>query len=614
MNEAEGAPTFYERGRTAHSSVAGTLDVRSRILGTARLVVAAAALALLGVILWGRASLWPWVGIGAMGATFVVLVFVHAWVEEEKGRALSAARFHDRGLARLAHAWDRLPATSERFRVVDHAFASDLDVFGRASLMQLVDATETQFGERRLAALLSLEQAEGWPQATFARQTAIRDLVARPAFREALATAAGVLSGERPDPSGLVAWAENGAMRLPAFSSVIAWTLPLVALGAVVMAETGGLRKELATGIVFAIGALGAFFGLRLTPALEVVSARQAAATRWRTMLAAIEGEAFEAPLLLELRERLLSSGLRASSEMAALARIVSFIDARRNELFRFVIGPPLMWDLHCARALLRWRARSGNRIRGWLAVLGEVEALASLAAFAFEHPEFAWPVLSAEPRFEAKALGHPLLPRETRIGNDVGLPAAGLALVVTGSNMSGKSTLLRAMGVNAVLANAGAPVCAASLQMGPLRVATSMRVEDSLAQGVSHFYAELARLKRVIDRAKERNEAAVLFLLDEILHGTNSRERVLGASAVVRQLLAHGALGAVSTHDLGITALERDLGGSVTNVHLEEHVDGDKMTFDYVLRPGVVQTSNALRLMQAVGIEVDPALLYAGR
>jgi DNA mismatch repair ATPase MutS len=263
------------------------------------------------------------------------------------------------------------------------------------------------------------------------------------------------------------------------------------------------------------------------------------------------------------------------------------------------------MWDVHCAFALLGWRARAGERVRAWLDALGEVEALGSLAGFAFEHPAFAWPELTPGPLLEARAVGHPLLPEARRVGNDVRLPVAGRALVVTGSNMSGKSTMLRALGVNAVLAFAGAPVCAVTMRIGAARVATSMRIEDSLEEGVSHFYAELRRLKRVLDWAGEKGRPPVLFLLDEILHGTNSRERVLGACAVVRELVGCGALGAVSTHDLGITALERELGGKVENVHFEEQVEGEAMTFDYVLRPGIVQSSNALRLMRAVGIAV---------
>jgi DNA mismatch repair ATPase MutS len=347
------------------------------------------------------------------------------------------------------------------------------------------------------------------------------------------------------------------------------------------------------------------------------VSARRSWVTQWQSLIATIESESFGSPLLISLRERFASSGRSASGEIASLERILGYADARYNEGFRYIFGAALLWNAHCAFALLRWRARAGAHLRSWLDALGEVEALGSLGAFSFEHPDFAWPVLVPEPLFEAEVLGHPLIADGQRVGNDVSLPSPGRALVVTGSNMSGKSTLLRAVGANAVLACTGAPVCARSLRMGPLRVATSMRIEDSLEGGVSHFYAELRRLKRIIDLSKQTGlpgaqegalPAAVLFLLDEILHGTNSRERIVGAGAVVRELVAHGALGMVSTHDLGITVLERELEGRVKNAHFEEQVVGETMTFDYVLRPGVVQTSNALRLMRAVGIDVPDA------
>jgi len=266
--------------------------------------------------------------------------------------------------------------------------------------------------------------------------------------------------------------------------------------------------------------------------------------------------------------------------------------------------------------ALLRWRARFGRRVRGWLDALAEVEALAGLGAFAHEHPEFAWPEPAPRPSFVAEGLGHPLIADDRRVGNDVRIPEPGRALVVTGSNMSGKSTLLRAIGINAVLAYAGAPVCARAMSIGAARVVTSMRVEDSLEQGVSHFYAELRRIRRVLDLAREVAEAPVLFLLDEILHGTNSRERIIGACAVVRELVERGAIGAVSTHDLGITALARELPARVDNVHFEEQVEGDAMTFDYVLRPGVVHSSNALRLMRALGILAvdDETIVHSAR
>ena len=599
------ARAIYEQGRATRAREAAALDARASRVATARLVVAVAAIAMVGGIVWARWGAWAWEAIGAAGALFVVLVVVHARIFDAKERAAAALRFHERGLARMARDWDRLSTSSARFRSVDHPFTGDLDVFGRASLMQLVDATETRLGEERLAHLLSLEAHGVWPDEVLARQKAVRELAARFAFREALSTAGGVLGDDKPDPSPIVSWAE-GKQGLPAFFAWAAWLLPIGAIAATVIGSLWHARPGAITALVCAELAAGIAIGERLTPMLSAVSARESALTRWRAMIAVIEREPFESPLLVQTRDLLTTTLRRASEEIAALDRIVGFSDARRNEVFRFFIGPLLMWDAHCALALLRWRARAGERVRGWLAALAEVEALGSLAAFAFEHPDFAWPEAAAEPIFEAHALAHPLLADDHRVGNDVSLPSAARALVVTGSNMSGKSTLLRAIGANAVLAFAGAPVCARALTIGPARVATSMRIEDSLEQGVSHFYAELRRLKRVLDLARGAEGGPALFLLDEILHGTNSRERVIGACAVVRELLDRGALGAVSTHDLGITALERALGGRVHNVHFEEQVAGEKMTFDYVLKPGIVQSSNALRLMRAVGIDVN--------
>jgi hypothetical protein len=601
------ARATYERGRDAHLREVAALDSRAGRIATARLALAMAAIALLGVVVWARPGAWAWATLVGVVVAFVVLVFVHARVHEARERVAATLRFHERGLARIAHAWDKLPTTSERFRSADHPFTGDLDIFGRASLMQLVDVTETRLGEQYLAHLLSLETPGVWPDDPVARQQAVRDLSTRFAFRERLSTAGGVLADEKPDPSPIMAWAERED-RLPPLIGWSARLVPIMTAAALLL----GLALHARTGAFLAIvvGALsiGIAISARVTPMIEAVSARESAVTRWRAMIAVVERESFEAPLLTQIREQLTRGARPASAEVAALERIVGFADARRNEVFRFFLGPLVLWDVHCAIALLRWRARVGRSVRGWIDALGPMEALSGLAAFAFEHPDFAWPEAAPQPMLEARGLGHPLIPDEHRVGNDIHLPTAGRALVVTGSNMSGKSTLLRAIGVNAVLAFAGAPVCARALTIGPARVATSMRIADSLESGVSHFYAELRRLKRVLDLTRAAGAGPALFLLDEILHGTNSRERVIGARGVVRQLLESGALGAVSTHDLGITALERDLGGRVENVHFEEQVEGEQMTFDYVLRPGVVQSSNALRLMRAVGITVPDA------
>jgi DNA mismatch repair ATPase MutS len=331
-------------------------------------------------------------------------------------------------------------------------------------------------------------------------------------------------------------------------------------------------------------------------------------------MLGTVEGRTFDVPTVREIQQTLL--GARAASR--SLARIVSFVDARRNEVFRFILGPMLGWDLNCALSLEAWRAKNGPRLRRDLDALARLEALVALGTRAFERPGDAWPEVVEDDEtmiFRAEKLGHPLIPAAKVVRNDVVVGGDhAQVLLVTGSNMSGKSTLLRAVGANVVLALAGAPVRAASMRCSPFAVHTSMRVRDSLSEGVSHFFAELQRLKQVVDAADgaTRTEGArpVLFLLDEILHGTNSRERHLGARAIVRHLASSKACGAVSTHDLALAALEKEIEGKVTNVHFREQVARDAtgketMTFDYRLLPGVVTSSNALRLMRIVGIDV---------
>ncbi|HXX66459.1 MAG TPA: MutS family DNA mismatch repair protein [Polyangiaceae bacterium] len=600
------ARAAYQGGQAEQDRVVAALEARSRLLGAARLGIAAAALALLGGLVWARPGAWAAETLAGLGVLFAALVVVHARTEEASRRALATRRFHARGLARMSHDWPALAPADDRFRSTDHPFTGDLDIFGAGSIMQLVDATETRFGQERLAALLALRSVNVWPGEVIERAQAARELSARFAFRERLATATGVLAEERPDPSPLLRWAEGSDAAWTERIAWVAWLLPAV-VGAAIVAGLGGALSIEKVGVAaLLVGAVGLWLGVRLSPMLESVSAGESSATRWRAAIEAIESETFRAPLLVRLREQLAAAPRSASSEMAALARIVGFVDARRNEAFRFFVAPLLFWDLHGALALVRWRKRAGLRVRSWLQALGELEALASLGAFAFEHPGFCWPEPVGQAMLEARALGHPLIAGDRRVGNDVRLPSAGRALVVTGSNMSGKSTLLRAIGVNVVLARAGAPVCARSMRFGPMRVATSMRVEDSLSRGVSHFYAELQRLKQIVDWAQESGEGPVLFLLDEILQGTNSRERVAGARDIVRELLSTGALGAVSTHDLGITALAEELSDRVENVHFEEQVSGTTMTFDYVLRPGVVQSSNALRLMRAMGLAVS--------
>jgi DNA mismatch repair ATPase MutS len=281
--------------------------------------------------------------------------------------------------------------------------------------------------------------------------------------------------------------------------------------------------------------------------------------------------------------------------------------DWQHNQFFA-PFGAAVLWGTQCAWAVEAWRGRHGAHVPEWLQVVGEVEALAALGTYAFEHPADPFPELvegGAVPCFEAEALGHPLIPEARLVANDLRIGPRCQLLVVSGSNMSGKSTLLRAVGANAVLAFAGAPVRSGRLRLSPVAIGATLRVQDSLQAGRSRFYAEITRVREVADLAS--GGRPVLFLFDELFHGTNSHDRVAGAEAVLGRFLDHGAIGLVTTHDLALAAVADRLAPRASNVHFEDRFEGGEIQFDYRLRPGPVARSNALALMHAVGLTVAP-------
>jgi DNA mismatch repair ATPase MutS len=289
------------------------------------------------------------------------------------------------------------------------------------------------------------------------------------------------------------------------------------------------------------------------------------------------------------------------SARIRQLERLIYLFDLHLNQLFA-PVAVLLLWGVHLAFAIEGWRLQWGRHVPEWLDAVGEFEALLSLSGFAYEHPDYPYPELvSGSPRIDGRALAHPLLKPGACVPNDVALGGALKVILVSGSNMSGKSTYLRTIGVNVVLAQLGAPVCAASLQLTPMTIGATLRVQDSIQDGISRFYAELRRLKTVADAID--GPVPVLFLLDEILHGTNSHDRQIGAEALVKSFVARGAIGLVTTHDLALTRAADAMGAAAANVHFSDTLDGGELRFDYTMRPGVVDHSNALQLMANLGL-----------
>ncbi|HYN06781.1 MAG TPA: hypothetical protein VES67_05290 [Vicinamibacterales bacterium] len=526
-----------------------------------------------------------------------------------------AVAFYERAIARLD---GRLVGTGgetgDRFLDNAHLYARDLGLFGEASVFELLNCARTRIGEETLAAWL---KSPAEPPVVRARQEAVKELALRTDLREDLAVLA------EPARAGvnaelLAAWGERPP-RLDS-SAVPAWVWLLSVAGALaasglltwLVARIGLLQLDADTFAVLRIYVLVVFAVCgavvwRLRARTEAILGDAGEAAHGLGLLAGVvgrlEAERFAGGRLAELRAALDVEGLPPSRRLARLNALMDLVDSR-DHLFVRLVGSLLMWDLHLVYAIERWRRMSGPALRRWLAAVGEMEALLSLAGYSYEHPDDVFPdLLSAgTPCFDGEALGHPLLSEAKTVRNDVRLTGELRALVVSGSNMSGKSTLLRTVGVNAVLAQAGAPVRARRLRLTPLMLGASIRIEDSLHAGVSRFYAEITRLGLIMRRA---GEAPVLFLIDELLHGTNSHDRRIGAEAIVRGLVERGAIGLVTTHDLALAHVADALGTRGANVHFEDVLEDGRMRFDYRMRPGVVQKSNALALMRSVGLDV---------
>ena len=325
----------------------------------------------------------------------------------------------------------------------------------------------------------------------------------------------------------------------------------------------------------------------------------------FRQLIEIVEARTFASPRLHAIHLRLTSDGGRPSAHIASLQRIVSIVEQCEHNPYARLIATPLVVRSQCAVLIDRWHARHRGQLSAWLEAIGELEAFAALATHKYEHPSDPFPSMSTEgPLFHAGGLAHPLLPERDVVRNDVRLGGgAPQVLVVSGSNMSGKSTLLRAVGVNAVLAQMGASVRADALRLSPVALGATLKIEDSLQSGHSRFYSEILRIRGIVETA--RGPRPALFLLDEILHGTNSHDRRIGAAAIVHALVEAGAIGLVTTHDLALTELVAELGGRAANVHFADRIEDGRMVFDYRMRSGVVERSNALALMRAVGLDV---------
>ncbi len=585
----------YQLRLAARRRRIAALDRVNLALSNLRLAIAVAGAALLWMAVARRSisPLWP---IAAC-VVFAVVAVIHAARLQRFERAKAAERVYMRGLNRLDNQWAGTGRDGASF-LDQHPYADGLDLFGPASLFELLNTARTEIGERTLAGWLrepaSLDEVR-------ARQTAIAELRPMLDFKEDLA----VLAAESPvgDTRTLASWAASPPVRFASAVRALLTACAIVTILLVVLAARETIAIGWVIGWVCLENGLAAIWRRQFHHVLDGVETPEHVLGLVADLLARLESERFASPRLMELHQALLAGGALPSTRIAKLRRLVSWLDSMTHNLLFVPIAFVLLVRPILAIAIDRWHEAYGAAVARWVQVVGEFEALAALATYAYERPEDPFADLLDEgPVYDAEGLGHPLIAKGG-VRNDIRLGEAGpRVIIVSGSNMSGKSTLLRSVGVSVVLALAGAPVTARRLRLSALVLGATLHVEDSLHAGHSRFFAEILRIRSIAEAA--HGTTPLLFLLDEILHGTNSYDRRIGAEGIVRALIGLGAVGLVTTHDLALTELPSTLDGAA-NWHFEDRLVDGNMVFDYRMRPGVVEHSNALALMRAIGLDV---------
>jgi hypothetical protein len=511
----------------------------------------------------------------------------------------SLSEFYEKGTARLAHNWERLDSGDD-FLDQDHLYAKDLDLFGRGSLYQLVCSARTQIGSQTIANWMT--SPANAPE-IHSRQAAIAELRGRRDLPERLASAAPTqVSDFRPD--FLKKWLSERSAQFPAWSSYVAFILAITAVALPILYFFGVIALATLWNALVLLFVADVTFALsfrsRIKSVLDSLGSLSIELPVLRALLKIMESEQFSSPKLTALANSLRGSGLSASQTLNRLHRLIRLAKLRDDELLAYPCFC-LLWGTQFGLAIDRWRRRHGLQLLEHMAALGEFDALISLSTYSYEHPADPFPeIAEAGPLFDAEALGHPVLNEDACVRNDIRLDDNVRFLIVSGSNMSGKSTFLRAIGTNIVLALMGAPVRCAKLKLSPVALGAAIRIQDSLVDGRSHFMAEMQRLRRMIESAAA---GSLMFLADEIMGGTNSHDRRIATEWVIRALVQRGAIGAISTHDLALTEIAAN-GLPGRNVFFEDSGDSGTLSFDYKLREGILTRSNALNIAHILGID----------
>jgi DNA mismatch repair ATPase MutS len=583
---------FYETRKSAFDASLLVVNRKINAISNLRLLVAVIILVILYLSLRNHGLFYA---LPLLLLLFVVLVWRHTQLFAERLRLECLKKIQINELDALSSDFSANSSGSE-FIDPHHPYSYDLDIFGEGSLFQYINRSSTRGGKRLLAAWLSGENIS--PEKINLRQEAVRELGAGTDFRHEIQALAMQVDEAPDDEQQLLQWTtrRNFVFGKPSYRFILVF-VPLLTLSLVTVAFFIDGTTSFAVLAVLLQWVIRGFHRKRIDAFHQYVSGKKNQFDKYARILSFIAREKFSSALMSQLKKQ----AQDADEKVGRLASLLRGFDARLNAMTNLVVNSLFLYDLQCVYRLERWKNENGPHLVTWLQTVRETEAMCSVATFAFNHPQFAFPNVNDRQHLSAIDIGHPLIPERERVVNNVDLDSTQSVMIITGANMAGKSTFLRSLGVNVVLALAGAPVCAREFHCPLISLRSGMRTADSLKENQSYFYAELSRLKAIMDEL--RNGEVLLILLDEILKGTNSTDKQAGSIALVKQLVDHSCLVLIATHDLALGDLEDAYAGRVVNYCFEADIRDDQLSFDYKLRRGRAHKMNATFLMRKMGI-----------
>ncbi|MEX2231308.1 MAG: hypothetical protein WD824_04065 [Cyclobacteriaceae bacterium] len=583
---------FYKNRKTLFTAAISVVKIKINIISNIRLAV---ALIFLAFLYFGFSNYTLFYALPGILLVFILLVRWHAALFDKKVHLENLEQIQLDELQAINGDYSNNNSGSE-FINTHHPYTHDLDIFGEGSLFQYLNRSSTRGGKNLLAERLSFRPAT--TEEIKARQDAIKELVTKYEFRQEIQALSMQIDEEADTQRQLQRWLDQPSFiygRL-LYKFILNIFPPLTLALVVTSFFVGGLTifAVLAAGIQWII--LG--FHLRQVNEFhQYISRKKNILEKYARILFFIRKENYSSPLM----QRLGGQAHEADLKVRKLASLLSAFDARLNSMTNLVVNSLLLYDLQCVYRLEKWKAENASQLTGWINTIHESEVLCGFGTYGFNHPHFAFPEINQDRQLSAKAMGHPLLEEKERVANDIHLDPGQSIMIITGANMAGKSTFLRSLGVNVVLALSGAPVCAKEFYCPFIDVRSGMRTADSLKEHQSYFYAELDRLKSIMDELRDGKH--LLILLDEILKGTNSTDKQTGSVALVKQLVEHPCLVLIATHDLALGDLENVYSGRVLNYSFEANIENEQLSFDYKLKRGLAQKMNATFLMRKMGI-----------